>query len=157
MINVGQKIDTNFSLEVVDGDEIKTVLFSELLSRPTVVSVYMKNNTGSCDKQNASLAEHFSAIDSKGYNVVAISKDSCNSHKKYATKLGIGYTLASDPDNEFSRRTDSIVEKKMYGKTYEGPSRSAFLIGTDGTVLSVIEKVDSKDHANQVLEAISAL
>jgi len=157
MLTKGQKIDTSFSLKVVVNGEEQTKTFAELLDRPMVVSVYMKNNTGSCDKQNQSLAEHAHEFDKRGYNVLAISKDSCGSHKKYAEKLNINYLLASDPDYTFSKAADSIVEKKMYGKTYEGPSRSAFIIGTDGTVLDVIEKIDPKNHAAELLEIIDSL
>lgn len=157
MVSIGDKIDTGFSLEVVKNGEQQTNSFSELLDRPTVVSVYMKNNTGSCDKQNKSLAEFAHEFDKKGFNLLAISKDSCGSHKKYAEKLNINYILASDPDYAFAKATDSLVEKKMYGKTFEGPSRSAFIINTDGTVLGAIEKIDPKNHAKELLELIENL
>lgn len=157
MIDTGKKIDTNFTLEIVKEGEQKEVAFSELLDRPVVVSVYMRNNTGGCDKQNQSLAEHASWFDEKGYNVIAISKDSCGSHKNYAEKLGIRYILASDPDYLFSKATDSIVEKKMYGKTFDAPSRSAFVIDTDGTVLGIINKINTKDHAEELKELIESL
>lgn len=154
MIQVGQKMNTDFELKVVQNGEEKTVKFSELLNRPTMVSVYMKNNTGSCDKQNESLASDQKSFEQKGVNLIAISKDTCGSHKKYAEKQGITYILASDPNLDFSKATDSIVEKSMYGKTYEGPSRSAFYIDTDGTILGIIEKVDPKNHAAELLELI---
>lgn len=154
MISIGTKMNTDFKLQVVQNGEEKTVNFSELLNRPTIVSVYMKNNTGSCDKQNISLAADQEKFDEGGVNLITLSKDTCNSHKKYAEKHGINYILASDPDVLFSKATDSIVEKKMYGKTYEGPSRSAFYIDTDGTVLDYIEKVDPKNHADELLELI---
>ncbi len=157
MISTGDKIDTGFTLKIVRNGKEEETAFSALLDRPTVVSVYMKNNTGSCDKQNKSLAEHAGAFDKKGYNLVAISKDGCKSHQNYAEKLGINYILASDPDHAFARATDSIVEKKMYGKVFEGPSRSAYIIGTDGTVLDVIEKIDPANHAEELLERIDAL
>jgi peroxiredoxin Q/BCP len=154
MIKVGSKINTDFELNVVHNGEEKSVKFSELLNRPTMVSVYMKNNTGSCDKQNESLAADQKSFEQKGVNLIAISKDTCGSHKKYAEKQGITYILASDPNLDFSKATDSIVEKSMYGKTYEGPSRSAFYIDTDGTILGIIEKVDPKNHAAELLELI---
>lgn len=157
MVSKGEKINTDFILKAVRGGEEIEVRFAELLDKPAVVSVYMKNNTGSCDKQNNSLAEQAGVFAEKGYNLIAISKDSCGSHKKYAEKLGISYILASDPELAFSKATDSIVEKKMYGKTYEGPSRSAFVIDTDGTVLGVIEKLTPAKHAAELIELIEAL
>jgi thioredoxin-dependent peroxiredoxin len=157
MISKGEKIDTDFTLNVVENGEEKEVQFSDLLTRPTIVSVYMRNNTSGCDKQNRSLAEHADEFDKKGFNLVALSKDTCGSHKNYAEKLDINYTLASDPDFKFANATDSIVEKKMYGKTFDSPSRSAFIIDTDGTVLGVIEKINTKAHAEELFELIETL
>lgn len=157
MIDTGTKISTAFSLDIVKDGEKQTVEFGELLDRPTIVSVYMKNNTSRCDRQTASLAQEAEWFDEQGYNLVAISKDGCRSHKSYATKQGIGYILASDPDYKFAEATDSIVEKKMFGNTFEGPSRSAYVLDTDGTVLGIIEKVNTKDHAAELKELIRNL
>lgn len=157
MIKTGKKIDTDFELDIVEGGEERTVKFTKLLERPAVVSVYMRNNTSGCDKQNKSLAEHADWFDNKGYNLIAISKDTCGSHKNYAEKLGINYILASDPDYKFAKATDSIVEKQMFGNKYEAPSRSAYVIDTDGTVKGIIEKVNTKDHASELKELIENL
>ncbi|MGD8428469.1 MAG: redoxin domain-containing protein, partial [Balneolaceae bacterium] len=153
----GTKIDTDFTLDIVKNGEEQTVKFADLLDRPTIVSVYMRNNTSGCDKQNASLAEDANWFDEQGYNLVAVSKDTCGSHKNYAEKMGINYILASDPEYNFAKATDSIVEKSMYGKKYEAPSRSAYLIDTDGTVLGIIEKVNTKDHASELKDMIENL
>ena len=150
MISVGEQINTNFTVKAVHEDQEQEVLFSELLTQPTIVSVYMKNNTSSCDRQTASLAEHAPWFAEQGYQLMALSKDTCGSHKKYAEKQGITFTLVSDPENLFAVATDSMVEKKMYGKVYEAPSRSAFVIDTDGTILAVIDKVDTKAHAEEL-------
>lgn len=157
MIKEGQKIDTGFSLDIVEDGEQKSVKFEELLDRPTIVSVYMRNNTSGCDKQNASLAQEADWFDQKGYNLVAISKDSCGSHKNYADKMGINYVLASDPDYKFGKATDSVVEKSMFGNTYEAPTRSAYIIASDGTVKGIIEKVDTKNHADELKNLINNL
>ena len=157
MITVGQQIDTNFTIKTVHQGEEKEVMFSDVLTKRSIVSVYMKNNTSSCDRQTASLAEHAQWFEERGYQVIALSKDTCGSHKKYAEKKGIAFTLVSDPENFFATATDSMVEKKMYGKVYEAPSRSAFVIDTDGTILAVIEKVDTKAHAEELKTLIETL
>ncbi len=157
MITPGEKIDTSFTIEIVDGEEQKMVAFADLLDQPVIVSVYMKNNTGGCDKQNRSLTEKADEIAKKGYKLVAISKDTSRSHKNYAGKLGIGYILASDPGHHFANATDSLAEKKMYGKTFMGPTRSAYFIDTDGKVTAVIEKIDTTRHADELLEKINEL
>lgn len=157
MISKGSTINTDFTLDVVRNGEKERVMFSDLLDRPVVVSVYMRNNTSGCDKQNASLAEESEWFDEHGYNLVAVSKDTCGSHKNYAKKFGINYVLASDPDYKFGEATDSVVEKSMFGNTYEAPMRSAYVIDTDGTVLGIIEKVDTKKHAAELKELINNL
>lgn len=157
MIQKGAKMDTDFTLDVVHKGEKKNVKFSELLDQPTIVSVYMRNNTSSCDNQNKNLVEDKEWFEDKGYNLIAISKDSCGSHKNYAEKLDINYVLASDPDYKFAEATNSIVEKKMYGKTFNAPSRSAFVIDTDGTVLGIIEKINTNSHSDELKELINHL
>ncbi len=157
MISPGQKIKTEFRLKVIQRDEVKEVTFNELLTRRTIVSVYMRNNTPGCDRQNDSLIAHAEKFTSAGFNLVALSRDTCGSHWKYAAKKKIGYILASDPEDLFARATDSIIEKSMYGRTFTGPARAAYVIDTDGTVLAVIEKVDTKDHAAQLRQVLANL
>lgn len=150
MISKGDRINTDFPLKIVSGGEEREVLFSDLLDRPTVVTVYMKNNTPSCDRQNESLAKEADWFNKNGYNLIAISKDGCRSHKNYSKKMGIRYILASDPEYRFAKAVDSIVEKKMFGLTFNAPSRSAYIIDTDGTVLDLIEKINTKSHADEL-------
>lgn len=157
MISIGTQIDTSINLNIVRNGEIQNVALSELLDKPLIISVYMKNNTSSCDNQISSLTDHADSITQKGFNLMAISKDGIKSHQKYAEKMGITYILASDPHTLVSKVTDSIVEKKMYGRTYEGPSRSAFVIGTNGTILAIIESVDTKNHGEELLNLIENL
>lgn len=157
MVSKGEKIDTDFSITVIKNGEQKEIRFSELLNRPSIVSVYMKNNTSSCDRQTESLAKHSKWFDDNGYNLIAISKDGSRSHKNYAKKKGIDYILASDPDYKFAEATDSIVEKNMFGNTFDAPSRSAYVIDTDGTVLEIIEKVNTKAHADELKELVKSL
>jgi thioredoxin-dependent peroxiredoxin len=157
MIAPGEKIDVSFPLKVWRAGEVKEVAFRELLSRPTVVSVYMKNNTPTCDRQNASLARDAAALDRAGFNVVALSRDTCGSHARYAAAKEIPYVLASDPDDKFARAAGSLVEKQMYGRAFTGPARAAFVIDRDVTVLAVVGKIDAANHGAQLRELIKSL
>lgn len=157
MKRAGDKIDLDFKVKAVKNGEEEEVNFKNLVNRPTIVSVYMKNNTPSCNNQNKSLASDAGWFDEHGYNLIALSKDGARSHKNYANKLGINYTLVSDPDYKFAAAANSIVDKTMFGKKYKGPSRSAFVIDKDGTILGVIEKIDSKNHAQELKELVKSL
>jgi peroxiredoxin Q/BCP len=157
MITPGKKLKTNFKLNVVADGAAKEMAFKDLLTRRTIVSVYMKNNTGSCDKQNDSLVAHAAELAKAGYNLVAVSRDTPGSHLKYAAKKKVTYALASDPGDLFAQAADAVVEKSMYGKKYFGPARAAFVLDADGTVLAVAEKVDTADHAAQLKALIAGL
>ena len=157
MISPGKRLKTTFKLKIVQEGAEREVTFAELLTRRTIVSVYMKNNTGSCDKQNDSLVAHAGEFARAGYNLVAVSRDTVGSHLNYAGKKKISYVLASDPGDLFAKAADSVVEKSMYGKTYLGPARAAFVLDKDGTVLAAAEKVDTADHAAQLRALIAGL
>lgn len=157
MIKPGARLPLDFRLKVVQGDVVKEINFRELLTRPTIVSVYMRNNTGGCDKQNDSLVKQAVEFARKGYNLVAVSRDTAASHLKYAAKKAITYVLASDPGDLFAKATDSIIEKSMYGRKFQGPARAAYILDRDGTVLAVVEKVDPAAHAGQLQAVIAAL
>ena len=159
MKQVGDILDLGFEVKVVrgDGGDQEVVSFGDLISKPTVVSVYMRNNTGSCDKQNDALVADLDQITQRGWQVVALSRDTGGSHQKYAAKKGIAYVLVSDPKDLFAQAAEAVVEKKMYGRTYEGPLRSAWLLAPGGKVQAVIEKVEAKAHGEQVLAVIDSL
>ena len=157
MITRGEKVDTRFPVKVFQHGMEATVTFADLLTRPTVVSVYMRNNTPGCDKQNASLALHAAEFDRAGYNLIAISRDTLGSHARYAAKKKIPYTLVSDPNDLFAKASDSVIEKSMYGRKFFGPARAAYVLAADGTVLAVVEKVNTADHAAQLRELLKSL
>jgi len=157
MIQPGQKLDTSVSFHaLIDGEKTPCTL-ADLLKRRTVLSVYMKNNTSACDVQTMQLATATTDFDKLGWDIIAISKDTCNSHKKYAEKQGIAYTLVSDPDYNLTRAADALVQKSMYGKKFLGPLRCAILVEADGTVLGVIEKINAKAHVEELKALIAEI
>ena len=157
MIRPGIKMKLGFRVKVLRGGQVEEVEFGDLLTGPTVVSVYMRNNTSGCDLQMASLAKAAAGLKRKGYNLVAVSRDTCGSHTRYAEKMGIRFTLVSDPEFQFAKAADSMVQKSMYGKKYMAPARAAYVLDPDGKVRAVIEKVDTKDHAAQVRAVLDNL
>lgn len=157
MKQAGDRIDLNFKVKALINGEETEITFGDLVRRPTIISVYMKNNTLGCDRQIDALVAEHAWFNTNGFDVIAISKDGCRSHQNYAKKKGIGFVLVSDPEFKFARRTDSIVQKKIFGKNYSGPSRSAFVIDTDGTILEAIEKIDTKSHAEELKRIVEGL
>lgn len=157
MTDIGEEIDLDFHVQAIINGEKRDVRFGDLLGEWTVVSVYMRNNTSGCDRQNRSLAAEQEWFRERGVTLIAISKDGCRSHQRYAEKHGIDYILVSDPDHRFAEATNSVIEKKMYGKTFEGPSRSAWLLDRNGVLRGRIEKIDTKDHAGEVQSLVESV
>lgn len=127
MITPGTTPDLSFTVKALVAGKPVECVFRDLVSGPTFVSVYMRNNTSACDRQIASLAEGAAQIGKTGHTILAVSRDTCASHAKYAAKLGLGFTLVSDPEDKVSRAFDAIVEKSMYGKnTSDRPAPPIF-------------------------------
>ena len=157
MHKIGKKPKLSFEIEAVLNGKVKNIPFSQLIDGPTVVSVYMRNNTSACDKQTCALSDDLQVVARKGFKVIGVSRDKSSSHIKYAEKHGIKYTLVSDPEDQFSKALDAIVEKSMYGKKYFGPLRAAYLFDEDGVLKSVIAKIEPAEHGKQVLAEIKRL
>jgi peroxiredoxin Q/BCP len=155
MLPLGKKPKLTLKVDaLVDGKPVNAP-FASLLDGPTIVSVYMRNNTSACDKQAAEMDKNKQAILKQGFRLIAVSRDTCASHAKYAAKHGYKFTLVSDPEDQFSKALDAIVEKSMYGKKYLGPLRAAYLFDADGKLVGVIPKVEAAEHGKQLLAAIA--
>lgn len=154
---LGKKPKLSFEITAHVAGRTTQASFASLMQGPTIVSVYMRNNTSSCDKQAAEMGKVLKTVAKKGYRLIGVSRDTAASHAKYAAKHGYAFTLVADPEDLFSRALDSVVEKSMYGKKYLGPLRAAFLFDDSGRLVGVVPKVDSAAHGKQLLEAIAAV
>lgn len=136
--------------EVVDQDG-KMVKSSDLIGKKTVIYFYPKDNTSGCTAEACSLRDNYQALQAKGYNVVGVSKDSAASHKKFAEKYELPFTLLADTSTQLLQTFGAWGEKKMYGKTVMGTIRKTFIFDENGILTEIIEKVDTKNHADQIL------
>ena len=136
--------------EVVDQDGNK-VTSNDLIGKKTIVYFYPKDNTSGCTAEACNLRDNYAALQAQGYNIVGVSKDSAASHRKFADKYELPFTLLSDTSTEMLQAFGAWGEKKMCGKTCVGTLRRTFIFDEDGTLERIIEKVDTKDHAAQIL------
>ena len=137
--------------EVVDQDGNK-VSSNDLIGKKTVVYFYPKDNTSGCTAEACSIRDSYESLLAKGYNVVGVSKDSAASHKKFREKYDLPFTLLSDTSTQMLQTFGAWGEKKMYGKTVMGTIRRTFIFDEDGILERIIEKVDTKNHAAQILD-----
>lgn len=157
MLLPGKKPLLNFEVDAVLDGKLSHLPFAKLLKGITVVSVWMRNNTSTCDLQALQLGKVAQALAKKGVHLVGVSRDSCGSHLKYAAKHDLGYTLVADPKDHFSQALNAMVEKSMYGRKYIGPARAAYLLDAKGTLLAVMAKVEAATHGEQIQAALKAL
>ena len=87
----------------------------------------------------------------KGYNVIGVSKDSVKSHKNFATKYDLPFTLLADTSTEMIQAFGAWGEKTLYGRKYMGTLRTTFIFDENGILTEIIEKVNTKNHAAQIL------
>ena len=147
MLQIGDKMP---QFEVMDQNG-NTVKSESLIGKKTIVYFYPKDNTSGCTAEACNLRDNYAALQAAGWNVVGVSKDSVSSHKKFEEKYALPFTLLSDPSTELLQAFGAWGEKKMYGKVTLGTLRRTFLFDEQGTLMRIIEKVDTKNHAAQIL------
>ena len=137
--------------EVIDQDG-NAVSSKDLIGKKTIIYFYPKDNTSGCTAEACSLRDNYEALQAKGYNVVGVSKDSATSHRKFADKYELPFTLLADTSTQMLQTFGAWGEKKMYGKTVTGTIRKTFIFDENGVLTEIIEKVDTKNHAGQILK-----
>lgn len=147
MLNIGDRMP---DFEVMDQDGNK-VSSKDLIGKKTIIYFYPKDNTSGCTDEACNIRDNHEALMARGYNVVGVSKDSVNSHKKFKERHNLPFTLLSDTSTEMLQAFGAWGEKKMYGKTVMGTIRKTFIFDENGILTEIIEKVDTKNHAAQIL------
>jgi thioredoxin-dependent peroxiredoxin len=144
----------NFSLPDQEGKMHK---LSDYKGKWVLVYFYPKDDTPGCTTEACSIRDNFPKFTSSALVVLGISKDSVASHKKFAEKYTLPFTLLSDESKEVIQAYDVWQEKNMMGKKYMGIVRTSFLIDPHGKIVKMYEKVKPEVHAKEVLEDIQKL
>jgi len=137
-----------------DGNRID---LQRYVGKPFVLYFYPKDDTAGCTRE----AQDFSAAEADfralGVELLGVSRDTPEKHRKFAAKYGLTVPLASADTDVALAAFGVWVEKKLYGKTYMGIDRSTFLFAADGTLARVWRKVRVPGHVEQVLAAARAI
>ena len=151
---VGDKLP-DIAMETPDGGSVKP---SDYKGKKLVVFFYPKDNTPGCTTENIDFSALKGQFDKAGVALLGVSKDSPKKHQNFITKHDLTAPLASDAEEGgLSDALGIWTEKQNYGRTYMGMVRTTYLVGEDGKIAKVWNKVRVKGHAQEVLEAAKAL
>lgn len=147
MLEIGNRMP-DFSAADQNGNIVKS---ADLIGKKTVVYFYPKANTPGCTAEACSLRDNYERFLALGYNVIGISKDSVKAQKNFSDKYALPFPLLADTDALIIKAFGAWDEKKLYGKTYEGILRKTFIFNENGILEEIIDKVNTKNHAEQIL------
>lgn len=148
MLKIGDKMPA-INAEDQNGKLWQT---EDLLGRKTVLYAYPKDSTPGCTAEACDLRDNYDRFLALGYNVLGVSKDSIASHIKFAEKYSLPFPLLSDPEHVLLEALGAWGEKKQYGRAYFGTIRKTFIFDEKGICTDIIEKVNTKNHAAQILK-----
>ena len=134
------------------GQEVKSTDFA---GKPLIIYFYPKDNTPGCTAEACSLRDGYDSLRNLGYEVIGVSKDSSASHAKFAEKYSLPFTLISDPSTELNQAFGVWQKKKMAGREYMGTERTTFITDADHRVTHIINKVDTKNAAAQIMKLLA--
>ncbi|NUM25374.1 MAG: thioredoxin-dependent thiol peroxidase [Candidatus Buchananbacteria bacterium] len=122
-----------------------------------LIYFYPKDDTPGCTKEACTIKDNFPAFGELKANVVGISADSVASHKKFAVKYKLPFTILSDEEKKIITAYGVYGKKSFMGKTFMGIKRTSFLIDPKGTIVKIYENVKPPLHAKEVIDDLKAL
>jgi len=138
-----------FELDDSDGNKVKSTDFK---GKKHVIYFYPRDFTPGCTTEADEFSRDYKKFKKSGVDVLGISPDDVDSHKKFCKKMGIPYTLLADTNKEVSKKFGVWGKKKFMGREYMGIVRSTFLVNGKGKIFKVYPKVKAAGHAKQVLD-----
>lgn len=131
-----------------------TVSLSDFRGKNVILYFYPQDNTPTCTNEACNFRDNYQSLLNKGFSVIGVSPDTEKSHKKFETKFNLPFPLIADPDRKIVEQYGLWAEKMMFGRKYMGVLRTTFVIDPKGKILKVIDKVESKNASQQVLDLL---
>ena len=125
---------------------------SDYKGKKVILYFYPKDNTPGCTAESCNLRDNYQELKAEGYEILGVSPDPVKSHQNFINKYELPFTLLADTEKDILQKYDVWKEKSMYGRKYMGTVRTTFIIDEEGKIERIIEKVNTKDHTNQILK-----
>lgn len=153
MIEEGQTVP-KFEASDANGNNVKS---SDFKGKKLVIYFYPKDFTPGCTTEADEFSKDYSKFQKESIEVIGISPDDVDSHKKFCEKMGIKFPLLADTDKEISQSFGVWGKKKFMGREYMGVNRSTFLVNEKGGIFKIFPKVKPAGHSKEVLEEFSKI
>jgi len=140
-----------FTAKDQDGN---TVSLSDFKGKILVLYFYPQDDTPTCTKEACNFRDNYQSLLSKGLSVVGVSFDNEKKHKKFIKKYDLPFPLLADPDKKIIEDYGVWGEKTLFGRDYMGTLRTTFIINKKGVIVHIINKVDSGNASQQVLDLL---
>ena len=141
----------DFSLPTQNGEILS---LSDLKGSKVVLYFYPKDNTSGCTLEAKSLRDGRAELAQRGFRIVGVSPDSVRSHQNFCSKHELDFTLLSDGEKLMCEAYGVWVEKSMYGRKYMGVARTTFLLGEEGVITHIFDKVKTAEHYRQIINEL---
>ena len=150
MIKTGEQAP-DFNALNQDG---KTISLADFKGKKVILYFYPKDMTPGCTAQACSLRDAEKSLKKAGYVVLGVSADTVKKHRQFADTYELPFDLLSDTDKSIIGLYGVWGKKKFMGREVEGILRTTFIINERGVIERIIDKVTTKTHAEQILEAV---
>ena len=146
-LKVGDKAP-EFTAKDQDGKDIS---LSSFRGKKVILYFYPKDDTPGCTAEACNLRDNRDSLATAGYQIIGVSSDDVASHKNFQQKYSLTFPLVADVDKSINQKYGVWVEKERDGKKFFGTARTTFIIDEKGMITRIIDKVDTKSHASQIL------
>ena len=143
--------DKSPSFSGINQDSV-IVTNDDFLNKKLIIFFYPKDNTPGCTAESCNLSNNYEELLDQGFDVVGVSPDSVNSHVKFKSKYNLKFNLIADVEKNV-KIVWRIWTQKIMGREYDGIHRTTFVISEGGLIEKIFSKVDTKNHAQQILES----
>ncbi len=130
----------------------KEISLSDFKGKKVILYFYPKDMTPGCTAEACNLRDNYKDLQKAGFEIIGVSADSVERHKRFATKYNLPFHLLADTDHTILNKYGVWGEKKFMGRTYDGIHRTTFIINEEGIIDHIIEKVKTKYHTEQILD-----
>jgi len=132
----------------------KTISLGDYKGKNIILYFYPKDDTSGCTAEACSFRDDFPKFKKIDAVILGVSPDSVESHKKFAKKYNLNFSLLADEDKEVIKKYDVWKEKSMYGRKYMGVERTTYIIDPEGKIKKIFRKVKVQGHNKEVMEAL---